>query len=103
MRPAHKDMPELHIRLEPEGDGANQGGGHRAGTGKKGKSEFPSSWPDEKILGEISDVATDPSSNRKKEGRRTVSEGTRDGVDVRTVNDGVRIITGYPTNTPINP
>jgi RHS repeat-associated protein len=84
-----------------EGDAT--GGGHRAGTGIPGKSEFPSSWSDDKILGEISDVATDPSSSRTTQGNRTISEGTRDGVDIKTVDDGQRIITGYPTNLPRNP
>ncbi|MGO4566692.1 hypothetical protein AB4Z52_16805 [Rhizobium sp. 2YAF20] len=41
-------------------DGDEEGGGHRSGTGNLGKSEFPNGWSDEKILGEISDVATDP-------------------------------------------
>jgi hypothetical protein len=54
-------------------------------------------------LGEISDVATDPEAERHTEGDRTISEGTRDGVDIRTVDDGQRIITGYPTNTERNP
>jgi RHS repeat-associated protein len=84
-------------------DGDEFGGGHRAGTGSPGKSEFPSEWSDGKILGEISDVATDPSSTRETQGSRTVSEGTRDGVEIRTVDDGGRIITGYPTNRPRNP
>lgn len=84
-------------------DGDNTGGGHRAGTGISGKSEFPPNWSDEKILGEISDVATDPASVRTTQGARTISKGTRDGVDIRTVDDGRRIITGYPTNTPRNP
>jgi RHS repeat-associated protein len=85
-------------------DGDDNGGGHRAGTGKKGKSEFPAIWSDDKILGEISDVATDPASSTSK-GRkgRTVSDGTRGGVDIRTVQepDG-RIVTGFPTNGPKN-
>lgn len=84
-------------------EGDETGGGHRAGTGKPGKSEFPGSWSDEKILGEVSDVATDPASTRVTQGTRTVSQGTRDGIDIRTIDNGRRIITGYPTNTPRNP
>ncbi|ANP44471.1 hypothetical protein ATE48_00305 [Candidatus Viadribacter manganicus] len=84
-------------------DGDDTGGGDRAGTGEPGKSEFPAEWSDDRIVGEISDVATDPASDRQTQGGRTVSEGTRDGVDIRSVDDGVRIITGYPTNRPRNP
>lgn len=84
-------------------DGDETGGGHRAGTNAPGKSEFPEDWTDEEILGQISDVATAPDSTRTQQGTRTVSEGTRNGVDIRTVDDGRRIITGYPTNTPRNP
>jgi RHS repeat-associated protein len=86
-------------------EGDESGGGHRPGTGKPGKSEFPGSWSDEKILGEISDVATDPKSQREPAGGgRQVVRGTREGVDIKVVTDkGGKIITGYPTNTPRNP
>ncbi len=86
-----------------DGDGPGRGGGHRAGTGKSGKSEFPSSWSDKKILDAVSDVATDPASTRTSQGSRNISQGTVDGVDIQTVDDGRRIITGYPTNAPRNP
>jgi len=38
-------------------DGDRTGGGHRAGTGRPGRSEFPTDWSDKKIIHEISDVA----------------------------------------------
>ncbi|CAN7425089.1 EndoU domain-containing protein [Acidovorax sp. LjRoot74] len=96
--------------LDPKGethvlDGDATGGGHAPGTGKPGKSEFPSGWSREKIAGEISDVATDPSSTTSP-GRngRTVVNGTRDGVDIQViVEPNGRIVTGYPTNVPRNP
>jgi hypothetical protein len=86
-------------------EGDKSSGGHRAGTGKRGKSESPSSWSDEKILGEISDVATDPkASTSPGRGGRELVRGTRDGVDIEVVKDrNGRIVTGYPTNTPRNP
>jgi len=85
-------------------DGDETGGGHRAGTGAPGKSEFPPGWSDDRILGEISDVATDPSADRQTvPGGRNVSRGNRGGVDIQTVDDGHRIITGHPTNRPRNP
>ncbi len=88
-----------------EGDAT--GGGHRPGLGKPGKSEFPKGWRDEKILHEISDVATDPAS-KVTPGRsgRLVIEGMRDGVDIRVIveppSKGGRIVTGFPTNAPRN-
>ncbi|MBA3676737.1 MAG: EndoU domain-containing protein [Sphingosinicella sp.] len=84
-------------------NGDETGGGHRAGTGRPGKSEFPSTWSDQDILEAISDVATDPTADRKVEGGRNISEDTRNGVDIRTVDDGGRIVTGYGTNLPRNP
>ena len=35
---------------------------HMAGVGKSGKTEFPSSWSNDRILHNVSDVATDPKS-----------------------------------------
>jgi hypothetical protein len=80
-------------------------GGHRPGTGFPGKSEFPSGWSDGRILHEISDVATDPAATRIVQGSRTVVTGSRGGVDIRVVIDNTtgEIVTGYPTNMPINP
>lgn len=81
-------------------DGDATGGGHRPGTGKPGKSEFPQNWSDDKIMHEISDVATDPTSVvRPTRGGRTISEGTRDGVRIRVIQDrNGDIVSGYPTN-----
>jgi Bacterial EndoU nuclease len=80
-------------------------GGHRPGTGFPGKSEFPPGWSDGRILHEISDVATDPAATRIVQGSRTVVTGSRGGVDIRVVIDNTtgEIVTGYPTNLPINP
>jgi RHS repeat-associated protein len=109
---ANEEKPSL---LDPQGghhvldgDGPNAGGGHRHGTGKPGKSEFPANWSDDKIKGEISDVATDPGSSRTTQpnGRIKV-QGTRDGIDITVIvepnSKGGRIVTGFPTNTPKNP
>ena len=88
--------------------GDKTGGGHRYGTGKPGKSEFPESWSDEKLLGEISDVATDPAADRRvRPNGRTIVEGTRDGLRIRVVIEnprvGERSVTAYSTNLPRNP
>jgi len=84
-----------------EGDAT--GGGHRAGTGIPGKSEFPATWSDDKILHYISDVDTAPNSIRTKQGNTTLIEGMREGVKIRVVERDGRIVSAYPTNTPRNP
>jgi hypothetical protein len=82
-------------------------GGHRAGTGNPGKSEFPASWSDQKIENVISDIATDPKVQWSKPDPRgyITTTATRDGVEVKVVYDTVnkRIVTGYPTNLSKNP
>lgn len=89
-------------------DGDVTGGGHRPGTGIPGKTEFPQGWSDDKIIHEISDIATDPKSTVKRSSNgRTEVTGTRDGVDIKVIlgnsAEGGNIITGFPTNLPRNP
>jgi RHS repeat-associated protein len=86
-------------------DGDLTGGGHGAGRGISGKSEFPQGWSDNKVIDAISDIATDPNASRALgRGGRTVVEGVRDGIHIRVIvgKDG-EIITGFPTNVPRNP
>lgn len=86
-------------------DGDDTGGGHRAGTGESGKSEFPSDWSDDEIIQNIEDVANDPTIPEQQSGPSIVKTGVRDGVEIKTVIDhstGI-IKTGYPTNVPRNP
>ncbi|WP_263417852.1 RHS repeat-associated core domain-containing protein [Terriglobus albidus] len=84
-------------------DGDATGGGHRAGTGMPGKSEFPAEWSDAKIEEVIEDIATDPNAPRVTQGRDTVVTGTRDGVDVRVIIRNGEPWAAYPTNVPRNP
>ncbi len=88
-----------------DGDKAGKGGGHRPGTGKPGKSEFPDGWDDKKILDSIEDVASNPNSKVVPAGGdRVAVKGTRDGVDIEVILDpDGKIVTGYPTNVPRNP
>jgi len=81
------------LRVTPErtahildGDPA-RGGGHRSGTGKPGKTEFPASWDDEKIMGHVLDVARRPDSPPVHQhwNDRWVCSGTRDRVEVSVV------------------
>jgi hypothetical protein len=99
-RPAVED-----IRITPERtthilDGDGTGGGHRHGTGKPGKTEFPASWDDEKIVDAIVDVARRPDQQpaHQEWNNRWVARGTRDGVGIVAVvaSDG-RIWTSWPT------
>ncbi len=87
-------------------DGDRTGGGHRAGTGLPGKTEFPVSWSDDKVISEIEDVANDPASIRVpgRNGRVLVS-GMRDGVEIEAIVErgGAIIITGYPMNLHLSP
>lgn len=100
----NEEKPSL---LSPEAethvlDGDSEGGEHAPGAGIPGKSEFPEDWSRGKILGEISDVATDPDSSTSngREGT-TVVVGTRDGVKIQVIigSDG-SIVTGYPKSGP---
>ncbi len=63
------------------------GGGHRSGTGEPGKTEFPASWDDHKIMGHVLDVARRPDSPPVDQFRnnRWVCTGTRDRVEVSVV------------------
>jgi hypothetical protein len=93
-------------------------GGHRPGTGRPGKTEFPKGWSDEKILNAIADVATDPKSQwtqqTGKPGARFTKSGkpvrwkvvgTREGVTIEVIVEpwGRGVVTSYPTNLAPNP
>ena len=86
-------------------DGDKSGGGHGHGRNKPGKSEFPAGWSDDEAIDAISDVATDPKSDRQlgKWGRSVV-RGHRRGQDIEViVEPNGKIVTGYPNNVPRNP
>jgi hypothetical protein len=80
------------LRMTPERkthilDGDAYGGGHRHGTGRPGKTEFPASWDDEKIVGTILDAAKRPDSPPVYQhwNDRWLGAGTRDGVEVSVI------------------
>ena len=83
-------------------------GGH-LWPGQAGKSPFPQSWDADKVLGQISDVATDPNSSRTTQpnGRIKVV-GIREGVVIEVIVEppnvrNGRIVTAYPANVDRNP
>ena len=98
--------PARDIRVSPErtvhildGDGAEGGGGHRHGVGKPGKTEFPASWEDEKIIVNVLDVARRPDKPpiRQDWNDTWLCTGTRDNVDVSAVVErSGKILTGWP-------
>lgn len=97
--------PADGIRIPPERithilDGDSTGGGHRHGTGRPGKTEFPASWEDAKIVDAIVDVARRPDQKPEHQqwNDRWVARGTRDDVGIVAVlaRDG-RIWASWPT------
>lgn len=100
----HADPPPLeslrvaHERAEHILDGDRWGGGHRHGTGRPGKTEFPSGWDDDKIIGHILDVACAPDDPPVfQANRRWRLHGQRDDVGITVIvqPDG-RIWSAWP-------
>lgn len=90
-------------------NGDATGGGHGAGRGIPGKSEFPARWSDRQVIRYISDIIKDPNSRWIRQPGRPPNrwriEGTRDGVNIRIIVEpqGQGVITAFPTNRPRNP
>ncbi len=86
--------------------GNKSGGGHKYGTGKPCKSEFPKSWNDEKILYEVKKIAANDNTNwNQEQNGYYVTEKSVEGINVRVVigSNKTNIVTAYPTNTKRNP
>jgi hypothetical protein len=95
--------PPDSVRLLPERmahilDGDPWGGGHRHGTGRPEKTEFPSGWDDEKIIRHILDVGRHPDGSPVfQANRRWRVHGQRDDVGITVIvkPDG-RIWSAWP-------
>jgi hypothetical protein len=95
------EQRRLHILY---GDGT--GGGHKAGAGKPGKTEFPPDWVDDKIISTITRIANDSILPMRQSGKRYwLRMGEQDGLQVRVVLDKEHgeIVTGYPVEGHKNP
>ncbi len=90
------------------------GGGHRW-PGAPRKTPFPRSWSDDKIMHNVSDIATDPNLKFMQQGgkpgattyksgnpMRYTTKGVRDGIPIKAIVEpgGEPIISGYPTQWP---
>jgi Bacterial EndoU nuclease len=92
------------IRITPERivhvlEGDKTGGGHRHGTGKPGKTEFPASWDDEKIINSALDVARKPDKPPVRQDRNDtwLCSGTHANVEVSVVvASSGEIVSGWP-------
>ena len=81
--------------------GNSTGGGH-LWPGAENKTPFPASWSPDKIMHNVSDIATDskiswnPSS--KPGSKRFEAIGARDGVKIKVVleSEGKDIVTAFP-------
>ena len=78
-------------------DGDETGGGHRHGTGRPGKTEFPADWDDATITGNITAVAHGPESVRQQVNGRWKARGERDQVGITVIiNPDGAIWTAWP-------
>lgn len=99
----HPDRPAPDsFRVSPDRaahilDGDATGGGHRHGTGRPGKTEFPADWSDQSIMSVVVRIARSPEAVQLQRNGRWRAEGNHDGVDIAVVvmPDG-RIWTAHP-------
>ena len=87
-----------------QGDGS--GGGHKFGTGKPCKSEFPKEWNSDEIIATVEQIASNDNLPwRKQRNGYYTAEEMVDGVKVRVVLNGRRddVVTAYPVDLERNP
>lgn len=97
--PAERDVPLSADRARHilDGDGPGKpGGGHRHGSDRPGKTEFPESWSDQQVLTAVSDVARQPDESRQQRNGKTLASGERDGVRIFVVSKDGTIVTAWP-------
>ena len=74
-------------------------GGHRHGTNRPDKTEFPKEWDDDTIVRNVEDVANHPDTAVQQPDGEWLVTGTRDGVKIQAYvgPDGV-VRTGFPVS-----
>jgi len=99
-RPPAEDMRVSPERTTHILDGDETGGGgHRHGVGKPGKTEFPASWDDERIIANVLDAARRPDKppTHQDWNDTWLCTGTRDAVNVWAVVERTGdVLTGWP-------
>ncbi|MDA3648591.1 WXG100 family type VII secretion target [Saccharopolyspora indica] len=79
----------------------SNGGGHLAGIGKPGKSEFPPDWKAPRVIGHALDIARNPDQPPQPDEDRWVVFGTRDGVRMQVVlKSNGEVVTAFPVGGP---
>jgi len=84
---------------------------HRNGAGKPGKSEFPSSWNDNKIIDEVNRIANDPKApGGDGKWHSPFKTGVVEGIEIRVdfypsthPDYAGKVSTAYPVNITPNP
>jgi len=79
---AFRLLPERVIHIL---SGDATGGGHRSGTGTPGKTEFPPSWDDDRIVNAINFVARTPENVRQQWNQRWKARGEFDNVGITVI------------------
>jgi hypothetical protein len=77
--------PRNVVGTSSTGDPDGRGGGHRHGTGKPGRTEFPARWSDDQIISNVDDVAEHPDNVVPSNQGRPWYVGVRDGVAITAV------------------
>lgn len=89
--------PERRTRPTPPLRYPLKGGGHGAGRGIPGKSEYPARWSDDDAMDFVMDVAREPDGAVTQPDGTFRAWGTRDGVELRViVTEEGDVETGYP-------
>lgn len=86
--------------------GDKRGGGHKYGTGKPCKSEFPADWDNEQILTTVKRMAANDNAGwEEQDNGYYVSEQFSGNMRIRVVlnRNKDEIVTAYPVNVKRNP
>lgn len=78
-------------------DGDDTGGGHRPGTGRPGKTEFPPSWDDDTICAVIIGIAHQPDTQHEQwNGKRKLTSDIEDVKVTVIIDQRGKIDTAWP-------